>query len=78
MEMNKAKIKLNQETIEYNIAVLMGRKDDNDDLREHQAKKIRALERKVRGATETVNKDLKSQMNTNKKLTEDLQKLNVN
>jgi len=40
--------------------VLNGRKDDNEDLREHQIKKLRTLERKVKVAQEQVNTDLKS------------------
>lgn len=74
MEMNKANIKLNQETIDYNAEVLDGRKDDNEDLREHQIKKLRTLDRKVKVAQEQVNTDLKQFMDKNKKLTEDLDK----
>lgn len=78
MEMNKAKIRLNQETIEYNVSVLTGRRDDNDDLKEHQAKKLRTLERKVREISEQVKTDLKTHKEKNKKLTDDLQKLTKN
>lgn len=60
MEQNKANIKLNKETIDQNVEVLNGRKDDNEDLREHQIKKLRTLERKVKVAQEQVNTDLKS------------------
>lgn len=60
MEMNKANIKLNKETIDYNVEVLKGRKEDNEDLHEHQVKKLRTLERKVKMAQEQVNTDLKS------------------
>lgn len=60
MEMNKARIRLNQETIEYNVSVLTGRKDDNEDLKEHQNKKLRTLERKVREVATQVKNDLKT------------------
>jgi len=72
MEMNKAKINLNKETIDYNVKVLDGRKKDNIDLVDHQEKKLRALERKVRTAGDQVAKDLKEHKEKNKKLTEDL------
>jgi len=78
MEMNKAKIRLNQETIEYNVSVLNGRKDDNEDLKDHQAKKLRLLEKKVRDITDDVEEDLKNHKKYNKKLTDDLQKLTKN
>lgn len=78
MEMNKAKIRLNQETIEYNVSVLTGRKDDNEDLKEHQGKKLRTLERKVREISEQVKTDLKSHKEKNKMLTDALQKLTKN
>jgi len=78
MEMNKANIKLNQETIDYNAEVLDGRKDDNEDLREHQIKKLRTLDRKVKMAQDQVNTDLKQFMDKNKKLTEDLDKQTKN
>lgn len=54
--------------------MLDGRKDDNEDLREHQIKKLRTLDRKVKVAQEQVNTDLKQFMDKNKKLTEDLDK----
>lgn len=78
MEMNKAKIKLNQETIDYNVSVLNGRKDDNEDLKDHQKKKLNALQRKVKEITETVDNDLVKHKNTNKKLTDGLQHLTKN
>lgn len=78
MEMNKAKIRLNQETIDYNVGVLSGRFDDNKDLQEHQSKKLRTLERKVREINESVKLDLKNHKDKNKKLTDDLQKLTKN
>jgi dynein regulatory complex protein 1 len=78
MEMNKARIRLNQETIEYNVSVLTGRKDDNEDLKEHQNKKLRTLERKVREVATQVKNDLKTHYEKNKKLTNELQKLTKN
>jgi len=78
MEMNKAKIRLNQETIDYNVIVLGGRKDDNSDLTLHQEKKLRTLDRKVRDIGEKVTSDMKAHKEKNKRLTDDLQKLTKN